>query len=141
VSGGLSALATQQHSTAVLISLLSRLSEDGWKIAPVILVPFGRVAIEDEIGEILGARLALILLGERPGLGAPDSLGAYFVHGPKPGRTDGDRNCVSNIRPGGLPVVAAVDTLFHLLMASRHRKISGVSLKDERLLHGPATLG
>jgi ethanolamine ammonia-lyase small subunit len=134
VSDGLSALAAQRHAAAVIRPLHDRLTSDGWMIAPIVVARFGRVALEDEIGTLLGATIALILLGERPGLGSPDSLGAYFVHSPRPGRIDADRNCVSNIHPGGLSPAGAVDTLHHLLTTSRHRKISGVELKDERVL-------
>lgn len=133
VSDGLSSSATG-HAGAVVAALHSRLMSEGWKIAPVIVVPLARVAIQDEIGERLGAALSLILLGERPGLGSPDSLGAYFVYGPKVGMTDADRNCVSNIRPPENSRAAAIQTLHYLLNAARHRKLSGVELKDERLL-------
>jgi ethanolamine ammonia-lyase small subunit len=133
VSDGLSSKATG-HAAHLVAALHSRLMSEGWKIAPVIVVPLARVAIQDEIGERLGAALSLILLGERPGLGSPDSLGAYFVHGPKVGLTDAHRNCVSNIRPSETSVAAAIQTLLYLLNAARHRKLSGVELKDERLL-------
>lgn len=133
VSDGLSSRATE-YAVEVVTSLSSRLKQEGWSIAPVVVIPFARVSIQDEIGQGLNAALSLILLGERPGLGAPDSLGAYFVYDPKPGNTDAERNCISNIRPDGLAPTAAVATLHYLLTAARHRRISGVSLKDERTL-------
>jgi len=138
VSDGLSARATC-HAVSIVVPLHSRLVGDGWSIAPIIVVRFGRVALLDEIGQRLGATVSLMLLGERPGLGSPDSLGAYFVYGPRTERSDADRNCVSNIRPDGLPPAAAVETLHCLLTASRNRKLSGVELKDERAL--PARSG
>jgi len=135
VSDGLSALAAERHAVLLLNHLLPKLVADHWKIGPIVLVTHGRVAVEDEIGELLQAELALILLGERPGLGAPDSLGAYFVHRPRVGLTDAQRNCVSNIREEGLPPTTAAATLHYLLNESRHRKLSGVALKDERAMH------
>jgi ethanolamine ammonia-lyase small subunit len=141
VSDGLSAQATR-HAPQVLVPLHARLVAAGWSVAPIIVVGLGRVSIQDEIGQCLRASLSLILLGERPGLGTPDSLGAYFIFGPQAGRSDADRNCVSNIRPGGLLPVTAAETLHDLLTASRHRQLSGVELKDERLLTTqPTTLG
>lgn len=133
VSDGLSSRATI-HAQPLVTALHARLVSRGWTIAPVIVVPFARVAIQDEIGTGLNASISLILLGERPGLGSPDSLGAYFVWGPKVGRSDAERNCVSNIRPEGLPPDTAVATLEYLLTASRHLKLSGIALKDERQL-------
>lgn len=140
ISDGLSAVAAQQHAPAIVTGLVTRLAAEGWTMTPVVVARFGRVALADEIGALLHARIALILIGERPGLGSPDSLGAYFIYGPRAGRTDADRNCVSNIRPDGLPYTAALEVLQHLLTASRHRRISGVQLKDERLLTIPASL-
>jgi ethanolamine ammonia-lyase small subunit len=134
VSDGLSALAAARQTTPLLAELLPKLTSGGWRVAPVVVARFGRVALEDEIGQVQGAQLALILIGERPGLGAPDSLGAYLVFGPSPGNTDAHRNCVSNIRPEGLPIVAAAKTIWYLLSESRRRRISGVSLKDLRAL-------
>lgn len=136
ISDGLSPQATR-HAVPIVLALRSQLLREGWTISPVAVVRFGRVAVQDEIGQRLGATLSLILLGERPGLGSPDSLGAYLVHHPEVGRTDADRNCVSNIRPEGLPIAQAIDALHFLLTQSRHRKLSGVQLKDERLLQSP----
>lgn len=132
LSDGLSAPAVNAQAPALLKHLLPRLTDDGWRIAPLVIIRHGRVAVSDEVGELLGARLALILLGERPGLGTADSLGAYFVHTPRPGRSDAERNCVSNIRPAGLPIPQAADTLHYLLTAARTKRLSGVQLKDDR---------
>lgn len=133
VSDGLSAHAVV-HAGEIVTMLVSLLKAEGWSVAPVVIIPFARVAIQDEVGRALNSAISLILLGERPGLGSPDSLGAYFVYGPRVGRTDADRNCISNIRPSGLPPAAAVIALHYLLNAARHRRISGIDLKDERLL-------
>jgi ethanolamine ammonia-lyase small subunit len=128
VSDGLSAEAAHTQTRALLAALLPLLRE--WSLAPIVIAPFARVALQDEIGGVLGARAAMILLGERPGLGSPDSLGAYLVHSPRPGNTDADRNCVSNIRAAGLvPEVAALRIRW-LLEESRRLGFSGVDLKD-----------
>ncbi|MEN8259843.1 MAG: ethanolamine ammonia-lyase subunit EutC [Pseudomonadota bacterium] len=132
VSDGLSSEAVHRQTVPLMKELLPRLQDGGWRMAPVVIARFGRVALEDEIGALLKARIALMLLGERPGLGSPDSLGAYLVHTPKPGNTDADRNCVSNIRPEGLSHESAAETLFYLLAEARRRGHSGVALKDER---------
>jgi ethanolamine ammonia-lyase small subunit len=131
VADGLSALAVQRHAPAMLEAILARLDPQEWRIAPVALVEQGRVAISDEIGALLGAELAVILIGERPGLSSPDSLGIYLTYGPKIGNTDADRNCISNIRAAGLSYAAAAHRLAYLMTAARQRRLSGVELKDE----------
>jgi ethanolamine ammonia-lyase small subunit len=131
VSEGLSTLAVETHAVAVLHELLPLLRADGWRLGPVCLVRRGRVAVQDHVGELLGASLALILLGERPGLMSPDSLGAYLVHQPRCGNTDVHRNCVSNINAHGLSAAQAAAKLHWLLTEARRRQISGVELKDE----------
>lgn len=138
LSDGLSALAAERHAVNVLKALFPRLQAAGWTIFPVFLAPFARVGLLDEIGHAVRARHALILLGERPGLGAPDSLGAYFTFLPKPGQTDADRNCISNIRPEGLPPADAADKLAWMLLESERRQCSGIRLKES--LPPPRTL-
>ena len=129
VSDGLSALAAARQIEPTLAALLPQLRAAGFWLYPVFIAPFARVKLQDEIGELLGARQTLMLLGERPGLAAPDSLGAYFTFAPCAQRTDADRNCVSNIRPEGLSPANAAQTLACLLSESARRRISGIALK------------
>ena len=134
LADGLSAEAVNEHTAPLLQRLLPKLQQAGFRVAPLVLAAQARVAIGDEIGELLRAQLALILIGERPGLSSPDSLGAYFTYGPRPGLTDEARNCVSNIRPEGLTYDLAADRLFFLISESLRRKLSGVQLKDDTQL-------
>jgi ethanolamine ammonia-lyase small subunit len=117
----------------LLTHLLPQLLAAGWTIAPLALVQQGRVAIGDPIGFLLGASLSLVLIGERPGLSSPDSLGAYLTWRPHPDRTDADRNCLSNIRRGALAPESAAARLFWYLEAARARQITGTSLKEGSL--------
>jgi ethanolamine ammonia-lyase small subunit len=130
VSDGLAAQAAERHVVETVTFLAEHLATTGWTLYPILIAPFGRVKLQDEVGELLGARHALMLLGERPGLGSPDSLGAYLTHHPRATCTDADRNCVSNIRPEGLPPAAAARKLAHLLIESARLGMSGVALKD-----------
>lgn len=125
VADGLSALAVERHAGPLLEELLPRLAD--WKIAPVAIVEQGRVAVGDEIGEKLRARMALVLIGERPGLSSPDSLGAYVTWQPCAGKTDAERICISNIRAEGLPVVQGAEQLERVLRKARRDQITGVA--------------
>jgi ethanolamine ammonia-lyase small subunit len=132
VADGLAASAAQRHAVPVIAAAAARLGADGWRLAPVVVAQQGRVALADEVGAQLGAALAVVLLGERPGLSAPDSLGAYLTWEPRVGRTDAERNCISNIRPEGLAYDLAAATLVHLMTGARRRRLSGVALKADR---------
>lgn len=127
VCDGLSALAVERHAPPLMSTLLPRLED--WKLAPIVVCERGRVAIGDEIGERLGAQLVIVLIGERPGLSAPDSLGVYMTWSPRIGRTDAERNCISNIRPEGLDIGPAAELLLLLMRQARARQLSGVMLK------------
>lgn len=131
LADGLSAGAVQDHAVSVLTAALPALRAEGWRIAPLVIVRQGRVAIGDAIAADLGAAVVAVLIGERPGLSAPDSLGAYLTWRPRPDSTDADRNCISNIRPEGIGAAEAAFKLVFLLRAMRACGRSGVSLKDE----------
>jgi ethanolamine ammonia-lyase small subunit len=129
IADGLSAAAVHAHAVDVQKALIMRLP--GWRLAPTVVVRFGRVAIGDEIGQALGARAVVVLIGERPGLSAADSLSAYLTHAPRVGRADSERNCVSGIRgEGGLDPTEAAQRLSWLLLEARRMGFSGVALKD-----------
>lgn len=134
VADGLSATATQAHALPLLHALRDALG-GAWggapHIAPLVIAMQSRVALADEVGELLQARVVLILLGERPGLSSPDSLGAYLTHGPRVGCSDNQRNCISNIRPQGLAPEAAARRIAWLLKEALRRGLSGTALKDD----------
>ena len=130
VADGLSALAAERQAVPLLTSL-RMLLPPGWSLGPVVIAEQARVALGDEIGEALGAPLVAMLIGERPGLSAPDSLGVYLTAAPRRGRSDAERNCLSNIRPEGLAAEAAARKLWWLARAAqRAGGVTGVSLKD-----------
>ena len=130
IGDGLSATAVQNHAAPLVAALYARLPD--WRIAPPVIARHARVALGDAIGAALGARIVLVLVGERPGLSAPDSLGAYLTFAPCLGLTDAQRNCVSNIRPPhGLGHAAAAERIAWLLAAALQHGLSGVALKDE----------
>jgi ethanolamine ammonia-lyase small subunit len=135
VAGGLSAIAVNRHAELLLQALDPSLAD--LRVAPIFIVEHGRVAIGDEIGERLGAALVLVLLGERPGLSSPDSLGAYLTWAPRVGRTDAERNCVSNIRHGGLEPDVASRRIAMLIRAACELRLTGVELNTEASLTGP----
>ncbi len=131
VADGLSASAVHTHAAALLAACLPAFRARGWRLAPICVVQQGRVALGDEVGALLQARQVVVLIGERPGMSAPDSLGAYLTHAPAVGRTDAERNCISNIHAAGLGYAQAGETLVRLLDAARALGQSGVGLKDE----------
>ena len=131
IADGLSATAVNRHALPVVSGLIDAATDRNWSVAPVCVVEQGRVAIGDEIAHSLRAELLVVLIGERPGLSSPDSLGAYLTYRPRPGLTDESRNCVSNIRPEGLPVEHAVQKINYRLTEMKHRRLSGVTLKDD----------
>ena len=140
IADGLSALAVERHALPVIEMTRSHLVTEGWRIAPYCLVSQGRVAIGDEIGALLQAQLSVVLIGERPGLSSPDSLGAYLTFSPLPGRSNAERNCISNIRPEGLNYDVAAFKLLHLMQQARRRQLSGIALKEDAPLPAPAEL-
>jgi ethanolamine ammonia-lyase small subunit len=131
VVDGLSALAIAQNAGPFLQALTQRLEGEDWALAPTTIVTQGRVAVGDEVGELLGAKAVVVLVGERPGLSAPDSMGLYLSWAPRVGLTDAQRNCISNVRPEGLSYSEASYKLHYLLRESRRRQLTGVELKDE----------
>lgn len=129
VGDGLSSLAVERHAAPLLDALRPHLAAD-LRVAPVTIASQARVALADEVAEAFGATLSIILIGERPGLSSPDSLGVYITHAPRRGRTDAERNCISNIRPEGLPCPAAAFKLAWVLREALRLGLTGVALKD-----------
>lgn len=131
VADGLSSAAIHAHTVPFLSALKPWIARQGWSLAPVAIAAQARVALGDEVGELLHARACLLLVGERPGLSSPDSLGLYLTFGPRRGRSDAERNCISNVRPEGLSYdLAAFKLAWHLVQALK-LGLTGVDLKDE----------
>lgn len=131
VADGLSSTAVQQNAAPLIAALLPFLQRQKLTLAPIVIAQQARVALGDEAGLVLGARMVAVLIGERPGLSSPDSLGAYLTFGPKRGLTDAARNCISNIRPGGLGFQHAAFKLAWLIDQGLRRALTGVDLKDD----------
>jgi ethanolamine ammonia-lyase small subunit len=131
VADGLSSTAVHAHAAPLVTALLPLIRAEGWSLAPVVIASQARVALGDQVGEMLGARLVLLLVGERPGLSSPDSLGAYLTFAPRVGLTDAARNCISNIRAEGLLYDQAAFKLVWLAREALRLGESGVALKDE----------
>ena len=129
IADGLSSLAAARHAVPLLEALAPHLH--GARQMPVVVAAQARVALGDEIGHVLGARQVVVLIGERPGLSSPDSLGIYLTHAPRPGLTDAERNCISNVRPEGLSYDLAARKLAYLMEGARRLGRSGVDLKDD----------
>ncbi len=130
VGDGLSSLAVHNHAQ-FLLEAVHGLAPKHWRMSPIVLATQARVAISDEIGSALKAKVVAMLVGERPGLSSPDSLGVYITYAPKSGRQDGERNCISNIRPEGLSYTEAAKKIVWLVNEAMRLGLSGVGLKDE----------
>jgi ethanolamine ammonia-lyase small subunit len=137
VADGLSSAAVQRHAPPLLAAFREE-ARSRWSTTPVVVAEQGRVALGDEIGELVKARLVAVLIGERPGLSSPDSLGVYLTYEPRVGRNDGERNCISNIRPEGLVYAEAARKMAWLIGEALRLRLTGVKLKDgsDRLLNG-----
>jgi ethanolamine ammonia-lyase small subunit len=131
LADGLSARAVQLHALPLLDAALPALQQQAWRLGPAVVVEQGRVAIGDEIGAALDAAMVAVLIGERPGLTSPDSLGVYLTWAPAIGRHDAERNCLSNIRPDGMGYAEAAAKLVYLLAAARRLRLTGIALKDD----------
>jgi ethanolamine ammonia-lyase small subunit len=130
IGDGLSSMAVSNHAVAVMEQMRVLLPSQ-WRMAPVVVATQARVALSDEIGALLKARVVVMLIGERPGLSSPDSLGIYITYAPEVGRQDSERNCISNVRPEGLDYPLAARKTLWLVNESLRLKLSGVGLKDE----------
>lgn len=131
VADGLSSLAVQRHAVPMFRLIAELAAGEGWRLAPVVVVEQGRVAVADEVAQRLSAGMVINLIGERPGLSSPDSLGLYFTWAPRAGLTDAARNCISNIRPEGLSYATAAHKLAYLMREACKRQLSGVQLKED----------
>lgn len=134
VGDGLSSLAVQKHA-APMLQAIQQSMPSTWRVGPLVIASQSRVALADEVGELMSARIVILLIGERPGLSSPDSLGVYLTYQPKVGCSDADRNCISNVRPEGLNYEVAAKKLIWLAKESMRLKVSGVALKDESDVH------
>ena len=146
VGDGLSSTAVQRYAAPLLQALVPAMQAKGWRIGPLVLAQQARVALGDPVGQVLGARMVLVLIGERPGLSASDSMGAYLTWAPQQGMADALRNCVSNIRDAGLPPALAATKLLWLMEHAMQLQATGIALKDESgaaqpaLVQSPAVL-
>ncbi|CAN5120307.1 ethanolamine ammonia-lyase subunit EutC [soil metagenome] len=141
IGDGLSSIAAMSHGAALVEATLACLG-NGWRIGPLVIAEQTRVALGDEIADLLHADLVVVALGERPGLSSPDSLGLYVTWQPRIGRHDAERNCISNVRPGGLAIADAAARLAWHLVEARRLQLSGGALKDESdtlIVANPAT--
>lgn len=131
VGDGLSALAIEENAVAFIQSLNEQIKHEAWTLAPIMIATGSRVALGDQVAEILKAKMLVMLIGERPGLSSPDSMGIYYTWDAKTGYLDSKRNCISNVRPAGLPITVATQRLMNLMRNSKKLGLSGVNLKDE----------
>jgi ethanolamine ammonia-lyase small subunit len=131
IADGLSSTAVQRHAVKLADTINKALLEQKVTVSPICIVGQGRVAIGDEIGELFNAKIMIMIIGERPGLSAPDSLGIYYTYNPIKGLTDANRNCISNIRPAGISIDGATAKLIWLINESLKKGVSGVNLKDQ----------
>jgi ethanolamine ammonia-lyase small subunit len=131
---GLSSQAIQTNAIPFLIEFVALAKNENWMLAPISIVSQGRVAIGDDVASALKAEIVVVMIGERPGLSSPDSMGIYLTYKPLTGFTDESRNCISNIRPKGLSYQEAAQALYYLVKAAKSLKLSGVNLKEDLLL-------
>ena len=131
IGDGLSAFAIEQNAVNLIASLKNEIELNGWKIAPIIISLGSRVALGDHVAEILNVKMLVMMIGERPGLSSPDSMGIYYTYNAKSGSSDAERNCISNIRPAGLSIQIATHRLINLMQNSQKLGYSGVNLKDD----------
>ena len=139
VADGLSSAAPERYAVPIIRAIRQCLPD--WTLCPVLIAEQARVALGDEIGELLRAEFTVMLIGERPGLSSPSSLGIYLTYDPKPGRTDADRNCISNIHDAGMDIDTAVRTLCYLITNARRLRVSGIALKNDSNFCRPSQLG